>query len=244
MHGGPDKTGEGGDIHSFHGVDLYQRPYAKRWNFCPPEFVLGTEDIQVPLVSDSAAITLAGHTDVNPAPNLDERSGELLDEGKRVGEPRTVDDRTPAAMGGTQNGGHGRSAEFTGLLDGGGRSQPVHECFLHVVLGQVSKLELGCQRAGHRGLPRGRPSTDENEPLHGLDPSEAIQPHGILGADHAVELRRALVDAVRRIRPPRLIVDLRDLQGLDAIKLGTLAASWSQRGSRLASMSVRVEWAR
>jgi anti-anti-sigma factor len=57
------------------------------------------------------------------------------------------------------------------------------------------------------------------------DGTLVIQPHGVLGADQAVELRRTIVHAVRRTRPLRLVVDLRDLDDLDAINLGTLAAA-------------------
>ena len=57
------------------------------------------------------------------------------------------------------------------------------------------------------------------------DGTLVIQPHGVLDADDAVELRRTLVHAMRRLRPLRLVVDLRDLQDLDAINLGTLAAA-------------------
>jgi anti-anti-sigma factor len=57
------------------------------------------------------------------------------------------------------------------------------------------------------------------------DGTLVIQPHGVLDADDAVELRRILVHAVRRVRPLRLVVDLRDLQDLDAINLGTLVAA-------------------
>lgn len=57
------------------------------------------------------------------------------------------------------------------------------------------------------------------------DGTLVIQPHGVLDADDAVELRRTIVHAVRRVRPLRLVVDLRDLQDLDAINLGTLAAA-------------------
>lgn len=53
-----------------------------------------------------------------------------------------------------------------------------------------------------------------------------IQPHGVLGADDAVALRRSIVHAVRRVRPLRLAVDLRDLHDLDAISLGTLAEAY------------------
>lgn len=57
------------------------------------------------------------------------------------------------------------------------------------------------------------------------DGTLVIQPHGVLDADDAVELRRTLVHAVRRLRPLRLVVDLRDLQDLDAINLGSLVAA-------------------
>ncbi|GGQ49408.1 STAS domain-containing protein [Couchioplanes azureus] len=57
------------------------------------------------------------------------------------------------------------------------------------------------------------------------DGSLVIQPHGVLDAEDAVELRRTLVHAVRHIRPLRLILDLHDLDGLDPISLGTLAAA-------------------
>jgi len=49
-----------------------------------------------------------------------------------------------------------------------------------------------------------------------------IEPHGVLDADDAVELRRTLVHAIRHEGPIRLIVDLHDLDDLDAINLGTL----------------------
>jgi hypothetical protein len=57
------------------------------------------------------------------------------------------------------------------------------------------------------------------------DGTVVIQPHGTLGLDDAVELRRALVHAVRRIRPVRLVLDLHDLHDLDSINLGTLVAA-------------------
>ncbi len=52
-----------------------------------------------------------------------------------------------------------------------------------------------------------------------------IQLHGTLDADDAVELRATLVHAVRRLRPLRLVLDLHDVQALDAINVGTLAAA-------------------
>ncbi|MFI7602376.1 STAS domain-containing protein [Actinoplanes sp. NPDC049681] len=57
------------------------------------------------------------------------------------------------------------------------------------------------------------------------DGNLVIQPHGVLHADDAVELRRILVRAVRHIRPLRLILDLRDLDDLDPINLGALVAA-------------------
>jgi anti-anti-sigma factor len=57
----------------------------------------------------------------------------------------------------------------------------------------------------------------------GPDGTLVIQPNGVLGAEEADELRRTLVHAVRRLRPLRLVIDLRHLDDLDAINLGTLA---------------------
>jgi len=57
------------------------------------------------------------------------------------------------------------------------------------------------------------------------DGSLIIRPHGVLGADAAVELRHTLVHAVRRLRPLRLILDLQHVHDLDAINVGTLAAA-------------------
>lgn len=57
------------------------------------------------------------------------------------------------------------------------------------------------------------------------DGTLVIQPHGTLHPEDAVELRRTLIQAVRRTRPLRLVLDLHDLQDLDAINLGTLAAA-------------------
>jgi anti-anti-sigma factor len=56
------------------------------------------------------------------------------------------------------------------------------------------------------------------------DGSVVVQPHGDVGAEHAVELRQVLVHAVRTLRPHRLIVDLADVDHLDSINLGTVAA--------------------
>lgn len=57
------------------------------------------------------------------------------------------------------------------------------------------------------------------------DGTVVIRPHGTLDADDAVELRRTLVHAVRRMRPLRLVLDLSDVAGLDPINLGVLAAA-------------------
>ncbi len=57
------------------------------------------------------------------------------------------------------------------------------------------------------------------------DGSLIIQPHGVLDADDAVELRRTLVHTIRRIRPLRLIFDLHDVHHLDPINVGTLVAA-------------------
>ncbi|GIF18813.1 anti-anti-sigma factor [Actinoplanes tereljensis] len=57
------------------------------------------------------------------------------------------------------------------------------------------------------------------------DGTLVVQPHGVLDADDAVDLRRTLVHAMRRLRPMRLVVDLHDVRDLDPINLGTLAAA-------------------
>jgi anti-anti-sigma regulatory factor len=57
------------------------------------------------------------------------------------------------------------------------------------------------------------------------DGTLVIHTYGVLGADEAVELRRTIVHVVRRLRPLRLVLDLRNLQDLDAINLGTLSAA-------------------
>ena len=56
------------------------------------------------------------------------------------------------------------------------------------------------------------------------DGSLVIQPHGVLDADRALPFRQLLIHAVRKVRPRRLVVELRDVRTLDAINLGTLAA--------------------
>jgi anti-anti-sigma regulatory factor len=59
----------------------------------------------------------------------------------------------------------------------------------------------------------------------GADGSVVVRPHGMVGADCAVELQQLLVHTVRKLRPLRLILDLTDVSGLDPINLGTLAAA-------------------
>ena len=51
------------------------------------------------------------------------------------------------------------------------------------------------------------------------DGSLIIEAHGVLDLD-----RRLLVHAVRKVRPPRLVVALGDVHTVDAINLGILAA--------------------
>jgi anti-anti-sigma regulatory factor len=57
------------------------------------------------------------------------------------------------------------------------------------------------------------------------DGTLVIHPHSSLGAAEAIELRRALVHAIRHTRPLRLVLDLADVRELDPINLGTLAAA-------------------
>ena len=57
------------------------------------------------------------------------------------------------------------------------------------------------------------------------DGSIVIHPHGMVGPDTAVELRQLLVHTVRKVRPLRLILDLRDVSELDPINLGSVVAA-------------------
>jgi anti-anti-sigma factor len=52
-----------------------------------------------------------------------------------------------------------------------------------------------------------------------------ICPHGEMDPDGSGELRHVLVHVMRRIRPPRLILDLGDVPMLDSINVGTVAAA-------------------
>jgi anti-anti-sigma factor len=51
-----------------------------------------------------------------------------------------------------------------------------------------------------------------------------IRPRGVMDGDRAIALRQLLVHAVRKVRPPRLVVDLGDVHTVDAINLGVLSA--------------------
>lgn len=72
------------------------------------------------------------------------------------------------------------------------------------------------------------PATRTKEPAAetrtAADGSLIIKPPRDLDADRAVPFRQLLVHAVRKIRPPQLIVSLANVRTLDAINLGTLAA--------------------
>jgi anti-anti-sigma regulatory factor len=57
------------------------------------------------------------------------------------------------------------------------------------------------------------------------DGSLEIRPHGTIGPDQAVHLQQTLVHALRHTRPLRLILELRDVAGLDPINVGTIAAA-------------------
>jgi anti-anti-sigma regulatory factor len=57
------------------------------------------------------------------------------------------------------------------------------------------------------------------------DGSVVIRPHGHVNADVTVELRHALVEVIRHTRPARLILDLADVEELDPLNLGVLAAA-------------------
>ncbi|GIE29295.1 hypothetical protein Ait01nite_023400 [Actinoplanes italicus] len=57
------------------------------------------------------------------------------------------------------------------------------------------------------------------------DGTLVIQLHGTLDAEAAVGLRCTLVEAIRRTRPLRLVMDLAKVEELDPISLGTLAAA-------------------
>ncbi|WP_433534581.1 hypothetical protein ACQPZK_20635 [Micromonospora sp. CA-249363] len=57
------------------------------------------------------------------------------------------------------------------------------------------------------------------------DGTLVIRPRGLLDADDAVDLRHIVVRVIRHERPMRLVVDLREVYGLDPINIGTFAAA-------------------
>jgi len=57
------------------------------------------------------------------------------------------------------------------------------------------------------------------------DGGVVIRPHGHVNADVTAELRHALVEAIRHTRPASLILDLADVEELDPLNLGVLAAA-------------------
>jgi len=57
------------------------------------------------------------------------------------------------------------------------------------------------------------------------DGTLVIHPRGLFDAGDAVDLRRVLVQAIRHDRPLRLVLDLREVDGLDPISLGALGAA-------------------
>jgi anti-anti-sigma regulatory factor len=67
----------------------------------------------------------------------------------------------------------------------------------------------------------GRPTLEVHTEADG---SVVVRPHGLVGPEHAVELRQVLVHTVRKVRPLRLVLDLAGVSGLDPINIGTLSA--------------------
>ncbi|GGN63214.1 hypothetical protein GCM10010112_22260 [Actinoplanes lobatus] len=59
----------------------------------------------------------------------------------------------------------------------------------------------------------------------GPDGTLVIQLRGVLNAEHAADLRHALIHAIRHTRPSCLILDLAGVREIDAISLGALAAA-------------------
>lgn len=57
------------------------------------------------------------------------------------------------------------------------------------------------------------------------DGTVIVCPHGAGDPEHTHEFRHVLVHLVRRVRPPRLIVDLTDVPDLDAFDVGSVAAA-------------------
>jgi anti-anti-sigma factor len=57
------------------------------------------------------------------------------------------------------------------------------------------------------------------------DGTVVIRPSGVIDAADAVQLQRVLVHTVRKVRPPRLILDLSAVTRLDPITVGTVSAA-------------------
>lgn len=57
------------------------------------------------------------------------------------------------------------------------------------------------------------------------DGTVVIRPSGVIDATDAVQLQRVLVHTVRKVRPPRLILDLSDVSGFDPIGVGSVSAA-------------------
>ena len=51
--------------------------------------------------------------------------------------------------------------------------------------------------------------------------SVVVRPHGVVGLDDAVKLRKLLVHSMRKVRPLRVVADLDGVSALDAINVGT-----------------------
>jgi hypothetical protein len=68
-----------GGIDGVNRVDLDQWPYAE-WSRLPaPQIHLGTQSVKVPLVPESVAVPLPCNVEWDPAPHLDDWSGERTD---------------------------------------------------------------------------------------------------------------------------------------------------------------------
>jgi anti-anti-sigma regulatory factor len=57
------------------------------------------------------------------------------------------------------------------------------------------------------------------------DGTLVLHPHALLADDDASQLRHALIHAIRRVRPLRLVLDLGDVLDLGPLSLGALAAA-------------------
>ncbi|MEU4164318.1 STAS domain-containing protein [Actinoplanes sp. NPDC026670] len=57
------------------------------------------------------------------------------------------------------------------------------------------------------------------------DGTLVIHPRCLRADEDATELRRALIHAIRHVRPSYLVLDLADVRELDSINLGALAAA-------------------